>query len=181
MFNADDTVSALESAVALVNGATDPGADPLASVDALAEHYLTFDYTGRHDRTETELDEVRVLRPRLRALLTSDRDDAASIVNVMLAEVGAVPQLAKHDGTDWHLHALAPDAPLPHRILAETALAMIDLIRVDEVSRLSVCAADDCDDIVLDLSRNRSKRFCSTRCTNRVAVAAYRARQAAEG
>ena len=39
---------------------------------------------------------------------------------------------------------------------------------------------DDCDGIVLDLSRNRSKRFCSTTCGNRNAVAAYRARQAGE-
>jgi predicted RNA-binding Zn ribbon-like protein len=30
---------------------------------------------------------------------------------------------------------------------------------------------------VLDLSRNRSRRFCSTTCSNRAAVAAYRARQ----
>jgi predicted RNA-binding Zn ribbon-like protein len=37
--------------------------------------------------------------------------------------------------------------------------------------------ADDCEAIVLDLSRNRSRRFCSTSCGNRVAVAAYRARQ----
>ena len=37
--------------------------------------------------------------------------------------------------------------------------------------------ADDCADVVLDLSRNRSRRYCSTTCGNREAVAAYRARQ----
>jgi predicted RNA-binding Zn ribbon-like protein len=42
-----------------------------------------------------------------------------------------------------------------------------------------VCADDDCEGLVLDLSRNRSKRFCSLACGNRNAVAAYRARQAA--
>ena len=45
------------------------------------------------------------------------------------------------------------------------------------MSRLDTCAADDCDDVVLDLSRNRSRRYCSTTCGNREAVAAYRARQ----
>ena len=35
---------------------------------------------------------------------------------------------------------------------------------------------EDCDGIVLDLSRNRSRRYCSTLCSNRNAVAAYRAR-----
>ena len=59
-------------------------------------------------------------------------------------------------------------------------MAMVDVVRTDEMSRLGVCEDDDCDGIVLDLSRNRSKRFCSTTCGNRNAVAAYRARQAGE-
>jgi predicted RNA-binding Zn ribbon-like protein len=42
-----------------------------------------------------------------------------------------------------------------------------------------VCADPDCGGVVVDLSRNRSKRFCSVSCGNRNAVAAYRARQAA--
>ena len=49
------------------------------------------------------------------------------------------------------------------------------------MSRLGICADDDCGGIVLDLSRNRSRRFCSTACGNRNAVAAYRARQAKVG
>jgi predicted RNA-binding Zn ribbon-like protein len=54
---------------------------------------------------------------------------------------------------------------------------MVDLVRTDELSRLSICADDTCGGIVLDLTRNRSRRFCSTACANRIAVAAYRARQ----
>src|SRR6478735_7739464 len=66
-----------------------------------------------------------------------------------------------------------------NRMLAdETAMAMVDVIRADEMSRLGVCADDGCGGVVLDLSRNRSKRFCSPACSNRNAVAAYRARQA---
>lgn len=56
-------------------------------------------------------------------------------------------------------------------------MAMIDVIRADETSRLAICADPDCGGVVLDLSRNRSRRFCSTTCTNRAAVAAYRARR----
>ena len=120
---------------------------------------------------------MRAIRPRLRELLTADRDDAVEIVNEMLAEARAVPQLVRHDECDWHIHAIDPDAPLPTRICVETAMAMIDVIRADEMSRLGICADDDCEGVVLDLSRNRSRRFCSTTCGNRNAVAAYRARQ----
>jgi predicted RNA-binding Zn ribbon-like protein len=79
------------------------------------------------------------------------------------------------------VHAVSVDASLVTRITVETAMAMVDVIRSDEMSRLGVCADDDCEGLVLDLSRNRSRRFCSTTCGNRNAVAAYRARQAGGG
>ena len=56
-------------------------------------------------------------------------------------------------------------------------MAMIDVVRTDELDRLSRCADDTCEGVVIDLSRNRSRRYCSTACGNRNAVAAYRARQ----
>ena len=108
---------------------------------------------------------------------TPSSPDAVTIVNRMLADAGAVPQLIRHDQWDWHLHAVGPERDLPTRIVVEAAMAMIDVIRADEMSRLGVCADDTCEGVVLDLSRNRSKRFCSTSCGNRNAVAAYRARQ----
>ena len=85
--------------------------------------------------------------------------------------------MIRHDHLDWHIHAIALDRPFAERIVVETAMAMIDVIRADEMSRLSVCADDSCEGVVLDLSRNRSRRFCSVTCGNRNAVAAYRARQ----
>ena len=176
MVFAYDSEMSLQSAVELVNSAEDP--DSLTSVADLDEFYSRWGYTGRHDRTRTELDAVRALRPRLRAVLTADRDEAVELVNGMLAGVTLRPQLVRHDDYDWHLHAVDYGDPLSDRILVETAMAMIDVIRADEMSRLSVCADDSCGGVVLDLSRNRSKRYCSTTCGNRNAVAAYRARQA---
>jgi predicted RNA-binding Zn ribbon-like protein len=87
----------------------------------------------------------------------------------------------RHEGQDWHVHAVPAHAPLATRIVVETAMAMIDVIRSDEHSRLTVCADDACQGLVLDLSRNRSRRYCSARCTNRNAQAALRARNAASG
>jgi predicted RNA-binding Zn ribbon-like protein len=176
---AHDTEMALQAAATLANSALDP--DTLETVADLDEMYARFEYTGRHERTRAELDEVRALRPRLYALLTADRDRAVELVNEMLAEARALPRLVRHDRWDWHLHAVADDAPLATRFLVETAMAMIDVIRADEMSRLDICADDDCEGVVLDLSRNRSRRFCSNSCGNRNAVAAYRARQAASG
>ncbi|GAA1128253.1 CGNR zinc finger domain-containing protein [Nocardioides aquiterrae] len=165
----------LQSAATLANSALEP--DTLETVADLDAFYDEFEYTGRRDGDEAELAAVRAIRPRLFELLTADRDDAVALVNAMLADAGAVPQLVRHDVWDWHLHAVGPERDLPTRILVETAMAMIDVIRSDEMSRLGRCADPGCGGIVLDLSRNRSKRFCSTACGNRNAVAAYRARQ----
>jgi predicted RNA-binding Zn ribbon-like protein len=168
---------ALQSAVIMANSALEP--DTLTAVADLDAIWDEFSYSGRHDRTRAELDAVRAIRGRLRELLTADRDAAVDLVNTWLADADAVPQLVRHDDLDWHIHAIDFEAPLADRIIVETAMAMIDVIRADEMSRLAICADDTCEGLVLDLSRNRSRRFCSTTCGNRNAVAAYRARQQA--
>ncbi|MEL7974279.1 CGNR zinc finger domain-containing protein [Isoptericola sp. F-RaC21] len=174
---AHDTVAELRSAVALVNSGEPP--ETLETTADLDAFFREHEYTGRHDGTTQELDQVRALRPHLRALLLADRDEAARLVNELLAGVPVHPRLVRHSGEDWHVHATADDAPFATRIVVETAMAMIDVIRDDEHSRLAVCADADCQGLVLDLSRNRSRRYCSTACTNRNAQAALRARRSA--
>ena len=171
-----DAELSLQAAVMLANSARQP--DSLTTTAELEAWFTGFCYTGRHDGDEAELDAVRALRPALRELLTSDRDRAVELTNAMLADAAALPRLVRHGSFDWHLHAVERDAPLATRVIVETAMAMIDVIRSDETSRLGVCADADCDAVVLDLSRNRSRRYCSAACGNRNAVAAYRARRA---
>jgi predicted RNA-binding Zn ribbon-like protein len=178
---APDTEDTLEFTVALANTVADAsrsGADELATVPELAGFLKEWRYSGRIDHDESELDEVRSTRERLRNVWRMNRDDAVTEVNAMLREAAALPQLTRHDGTDWHWHATAPDAPLAERIRVEVALALADVIRMDEGGRLRACEADDCDGVLIDLSRNGSKRFCSIRCGNRMNMVAYRERAA---
>lgn len=176
MFFTDDTEEALRAAVDLANTAESP--DTLTTHADVGAFLTLHPYTGRIDRDDAELAALRGLRSRLRAMLLAPRDEMVGQVNEALSAVQLSPRLTRHDDVDWHLHAIADDRPLPERILVETAMALIDVIRAHEVERFGVCADDDCEAIVLDLSRNRSKRYCSTTCANRNAVAAYRARRA---
>lgn len=59
----------------------------------------------------------------------------------------------------------------------EAAMAMVDVVRTKELARLGTCDFEGCTNVVVDLTKNRSKRFCDAGCGNRAAVAAYRARQ----
>lgn len=174
MLFTNDTEEALSAAAALVNSDVEPVT--LRTRGELADFFRDLGYTGRFDGDEAEFQRIRAIRPRLRELLTADRDAAASLVNQTLVEYNATPQLVRHGTADWHLHAVDSERSLDERITVETALAVVDLIRADEMSRLGTCDADNCEGVVVDLTRNRTKRFCSTRCANRSAVAAYRAR-----
>ncbi len=176
MLFAHDTEVALLAAAALVNTAQEP--DELPDVAALDGFVTTWGWTGAHRRDRRELEAVRALRPRLRRLWDLDEAGAVELVNGLLRESRALPQLVTHDDWDYHLHATSPDAPLAERMAVEAAMALTDVIRQKELSRLEICAADDCDNVLVDLSKNRSRRFCGTTCANRTNVAAYRARQA---
>jgi predicted RNA-binding Zn ribbon-like protein len=173
---AHDTEVALAGAAALVNTDSTDG-DLLPDVEALDEFVRTWGWTGARSHGRAELDAVRALRPRLRRLWSLGEDDAAELVNALLRESHALPQLVKHDEWDYHLHATPPSAPLAQRMVVEAAMAMVDVLRQQELDRLQVCAASDCDDVLVDLSKNRSRRFCSTSCANRTNMAAYRARR----
>ncbi len=177
MLFAHDTEVALAAAAALVNtgrGGTEQLADP-AALDRFA---ATWEWTGERRHDQAELDAVRRLRLRLERLWEMTEDDAVSLVNSLLRECRALPQLVKHDHWDYHLHATPADAPLADRMAVEAAMAFTDVIRSGQRERLRRCAADDCGNVHVDLSKNRSRRFCGTSCANRTNVAAYRTRQA---
>lgn len=179
MLFAHDTEVALAAASALVNTEENGGLDTVAE---LGDFIGRWGWTGTMRRNRAELDAVRDLRPRLREiwrLATADDVDAAvSIVNELLREAAALPQLVAHDGWDYHLHATDSTAPLADRMAVEAAMAFVDVIRTGELDRLRTCAADDCESVLVDLTKNRSRRFCDFGCGNRANVAAYRARQA---
>lgn len=179
MVFAHDTELALTAAAALVNTAGDD--EGLPDVSALDAFFGAYGWTGRHEHSETELRSVRALRPRLRRIWQEDEDGVVEIVNRLLRESHALPQLIRHDEEPYHLHASSRDAPLATRMAVEAAMAFVDVVRSGELSRLRVCDYPGCGNVMIDLSKNRSKRFCDAGCGNRAAVTAYRARKAAAG
>jgi len=175
-----DTERALAGASALVN-TLDGKQELLPDPASLDEFVRTWGWTGERDHDNAELEAVRDLRPRLRRLWELDEQGIVQLVNELLREANAFPQLVKHDQWDYHLHATPSQAPLATQMAVDAAMAFVDVVRGRELSRLRICAADDCDNAVVDLSKNRSKRYCDGGCGNRAAVAAYRARKANTG
>lgn len=178
MVFAPDTEVALRTVVNLINSAAN-GAETLGTVADLDRFLDAESFSGSRVRDAAELASVHRLRSELARVWTADEESAVESVNRLLRDAKALPQLMKHDQWDWHLHATTPEAPLADRMGTEAAMALADIIRSKEMDRMLVCEGDDCDAVLLDLTRNRSKRYCDTgNCANRAHVAAYRARQA---
>jgi predicted RNA-binding Zn ribbon-like protein len=179
MVFAHDTETALLTAAALVNTDSASDGDTLTTRAELDAFVRRWEFTGSRTRDRAELDAVRGLRAPLRRLWTcQDDEEVVAGVNAMLREASALPQLVRHDHWGWHLHATSREQPLATRMAVEAAMALVDVVRSDELDRLRVCDADDCSDVLVDLSKNRSRRYCDAGCGNRVNVAAYRARRA---
>ncbi|WP_042389960.1 CGNR zinc finger domain-containing protein [Streptacidiphilus melanogenes] len=175
-----DTECALDALVELLN--TSPqacGHEGLSDLAALRGFVVRRELSDVGQLTQADLDAVRRLRQQFWEVLdaTSTRD-AAELLNAMIARAGTTPRLTDHDGHDWHVHYFAPGAALADRLAAESGIALSMVIVAGERDRLRHCEAPDCVRVFVDLSRNRSRRYCDSRtCGNRLHVAAYRARQ----
>jgi predicted RNA-binding Zn ribbon-like protein len=105
-------------------------------------------------------------------------DEAASHVNALLAATGARPQLDRHDGEPWHLHFHGQTDGVAQGWAAGCATGLAVVLGTELYNRLGVCTAPRCDRVYVDVSRNGTRRFCSTSCQNRVKAAVFRARHA---
>ncbi|WP_138734623.1 CGNR zinc finger domain-containing protein [Modestobacter excelsi] len=178
MLFAHDTEVALVAAAALVSTAAD-GADGLSDPAALAAFLDTWEFTGSRAGDEAELAEVHQLRAVLAGIWDADEDAVVAVVNRLLRDGHALPQLVRHDDWGYHVHATGPTASVADRMGVEAAMALADVVRAGALDRLRRCAAHGCDHALVDLTRNASRRFCDSSCANREHVAAYRARRAA--
>jgi predicted RNA-binding Zn ribbon-like protein len=175
---AHDTTSALVLAADLVN------TDELTRIAALERFLDKHLVEPRRPAAAADLAAVQALRPRLRAIWqAADTEARADLINELLSDSGARPWLTDHGGGwGWHLHVTAHDAAIEHRIAAQAGFAFADLVRLREDGRLRCCEAPGCDAVLVDLSKNRSRRYCDTgNCGNRQHVAAYRERRAERG
>jgi predicted RNA-binding Zn ribbon-like protein len=126
--------------------------------------------------TGVDLARARELRDALRAgFEAADEPAAVAALNAILRGSGARPQLERaNDG--WRV---AWSGALLDVLAASTAMTLLEAIRDDGWDRFGVCAGAPCCCVFVDRSKNRSRRFCSDLCADRVAQAAHRARRKA--
>jgi predicted RNA-binding Zn ribbon-like protein len=120
------------------------------------------------------------LREVFQDLDRGDVDGAAARLNALLAKHPAHPHLAKEQGR-WRLHHHPMDVALVPMWTSICAEAMARMLGAGHAARFGTCEAPDCARVFFDVSKNASRRFCSTTCQNRVKAAAFRLRQSSRG
>jgi predicted RNA-binding Zn ribbon-like protein len=176
-----DQIEAMAGCVELINtGRADDGDElrGIADLQAMADKYVFAGVRG----VAADLPLARDYRGWLDAIVTSceagDEQSAIAQINMLLSQTGASPQIFDHDGRGPHMHVSRPTAPLADRMAAHFAMGLAWLVVAGEARRIRSCASPTCRNVFVDLSKNRSRRYCDSRtCGNRLHVAAYRARK----
>jgi predicted RNA-binding Zn ribbon-like protein len=75
------------------------------------------------------------------------------------------------------MHVADRQSSVSELLIAESLMGLSTLVCDLGATRLGVCDASSCTNVFVDTSPNRSRRYCSDRCSSRENVAAYRARQ----
>ena len=175
-----DTEHALGTVVDLINtGPVTSGTEGLPDLDALHGFVDRAEISGLAQLDLDDLVAIRRLRDRFHDIFDArDQRQVVALVNGIVGDVKTTPHLTDHDGHDWHVHFFAPGARLTDHLAADCGMALAFVVSAGELDRLRTCEAPDCDRVLVDLSRNRCRRYCDSRtCGNRMHVAAYRARQ----
>jgi predicted RNA-binding Zn ribbon-like protein len=147
--------------------------DRAGVVERTREYGMTMPFpeqAGDHDRCRAVLDDwltvVDAATPSGRAMILNEQMGAAS----------AYPRLTDHHGEGWHLHYRDVDDDLPRVLRAVFSVGTALHLTTRGMTRLGRCAAKPCTNVVVDVSRNGTQRYCSPRCGSRDAVRRHRAR-----
>jgi predicted RNA-binding Zn ribbon-like protein len=180
-----DTEHSLACIVDLVNSGPSSRSpyteEQLTDLDELEAFVRHHEVSEIGELTVRDLHGVRALREVIAAVFdASDDRSAAEAVNTLVSRATVTPRLTDHDGYDWRVRCFAPGASLAEHLTIDCGMALAHVVASGERERLRRCEAPDCDQVLVDLSRNRSKRYCDARtCGNRLHVAAYRERRRA--
>lgn len=170
-----DFIRYAEASAALLN-------TQLPDVDALLAHLSNREWL-HPTVTHRDLAALQAFQSELRPVFeASDRGEVRLVVttlNDLLIKHPVTPMISDHDPDDLHMHVANRAASVSELLISESLMGLANLVCDLGATRLGLCQAANCEHVFVDTSPNKSRRYCSERCSSRANVAAYRARQKA--
>lgn len=181
----DELRVTVDGIVAASNVLTADGIERSEWPERLRTVLLDHDFVRARHASESDLtdlaDRLVALARLVVTLPTAELADAVEALNHQLAAAAVAPSLQAHDGYPLHIHWTAPSTPFAHQVVVDGLMAIGQTLCDHGVERFGRCAAEGCERVFHDASKNRSRRFCDdARCASRTHTAAHRARQAAD-
>ena len=169
-------------ALALANAFWRPSAKPTLQASSTAfiaahEHLLKEHGVPLRPLTQQDMDEFEDLAARIRRVVDEPDDMAAfDQLNGLLECCETAPRVSLRG--DVARLRYAPDkSDCLDWIAANAAMGLAQAICAHGRDRLGVCCAESCDNLFVDASKNRTRRYCSETCASRTTVRALRARR----
>lgn len=168
----------VDAAVELANLLT---ADEPVETDDVRKVLVDHEFTRAPRASDTEIDEVadelQALAELIESLPESSLEAAVGRVNAELGHREVRPSLSDHDDFALHIHWTRPTATFAEQVAVDLLMALAQTLCDHGTERFGRCAAEGCERVFYDTSKNRSRRFCSDqRCASKTHTAAHRAR-----
>lgn len=178
------TARYIELLVGLVNSATAVrvGGRPIgASMTERVEEWLATNLRAEHAdavRGSTGgVAQVEDMAVELRELFTaSSASEAIRRLNDSLAPRSMRLRVVDDVGQPFHVHVEAASGSAIDDLMAEFLIAATRVVDRFGEPRFGCCAADRCDVVFVDTTKNASRRYCTERCASRTKMALVRAR-----
>ncbi|MGI9611277.1 MAG: CGNR zinc finger domain-containing protein [Acidimicrobiales bacterium] len=165
----------LETAIELINGRSEDEFDVRNALEQRGFSRASNASAASISRLDLRMGE---LEPLFVDLPGTEPAVAISRVNEQLTEVEIAPSIVAHDGVGPHMHWTPTSATFDEQVVADVLMALAHELCDNGTSRFGHCAAESCDDLFYDATRNRSRRFCDDpKCASRTHTAHHRARQ----
>jgi predicted RNA-binding Zn ribbon-like protein len=152
-------------------------------IDDLRDIRYWLDWHGLHEAAKQlqkeDVEGARALRSRFEAVFdAASEEDAVARLNELAREYGTPPQLERA-GKSWRLRTWPDEREGLGAAAAYGTAGLLEALRDLGWRRFGRCAGAPCRCAFVDRSRNRTRRYCSNLCADRVAQAHYRARKKA--
>jgi hypothetical protein len=179
--NDTEQLLTLEAMVQVANALTDAAADNGSSVDmrdVLDHAGFSRAVIAPEAAIRRTTERFTDLLPRFQSLPDLDVQIATLWTNAELTELAISPSVTDHGGDALHIHWTPASATFDDQVMADFLMALANELCDNGTARFGRCAADDCERLFYDSSRNGSRRFCSDqRCASRTHTADHRKRK----
>ena len=184
----DEIRLTVDAAVELANisaGEPLPEHESLPDLERLRAVLVDYEFLRARGATDAELgafaDRLVSVGRLVRSLPDVDLSDAVEAINAQLEAAAIAPSLSAHDGFALHIHWTGPRTPFAHQVAVDLLMALAQTLCDHGTERFGRCAAEECERVFHDTTKNHSRRFCTDpRCASRTHTAAHRARQSVD-